>query len=847
LKYLNSFIRDYIFEKNSQKSVSQNIIVNITGSLLFLGLCGFPTVAIAKNSALSREVNNLFNSANQAYLSGDYKRAISDWKLVINSKNVDSYNLAVAYENIASVQRHLGFPGKSIQFWQESVEIHSRKKDWDSKLQLAAVLIDQSQAYNDLGQPRFSIPLIDKALLIIESANKNNSVEIVKSFSTSQLKQIAYFSFGNAYSAKADYNRSIIAYKKSLEARTLDKTSASSVISILTNLSQVYQKRSTILSQKSISADMEDDPIAFSLKQMSKKNHDWAISHAKKATEIQLDSVSLERFKALLQLFKLNKKHQLLNQATRISSLLPDSYQKIYALVELGRLTDNSRQSEIILQSAVKHSLDHNNSRVASFALGALGNYYEEHQRYDEALLWTRQAAAAARKIQAADSLYQWSWQEARILRVLGERDQSAIAYEDAIASLQLIRKEYAQAKTELAVDFQTKVEPVYREYLEILLANDSFSDLKRALEVRELLQLSELENFFQDDCFHINDPNSSEAKKSQNLNTAIITTIILPEQTHVIFQLPGGKLQKHSIDISKTKLEQSLLKWRYDLENFENNNYLNSSRQSYNMLISPFNDELEKMNINKLVFVNDGMFRNLPMTALHNGEFLLSKYAISNSLGLNLKLDPDIESKTASQALLFGLSEETEKSSALPYVSFEMKAVADTIPESNIFENQSFNQQTFDKEVSEAESSIIHIATHGRFTGTLEDSFLRTWDSNISLANLENILTRRSLIFAQKIKLLVLSACDTSSGNDRATLGMSGVALRSGVENTFGSLWSANDLQTAKLVDHFYQNWIEKKIDMPESLRQAQLKLIQSGSQHPSLWSGFILIQSEY
>ena len=801
---------------------------------------------MAGNSSLSREVNDLLNSANRAYFSGDYKRAISDWRLVINSENVDLHNLAVAYENIASVQRHLGFLGKSIQSWQESIEIHSRKKDWDSQLQLAAILIDQSQSYNDLGQPIFSIPRINKALSIIELADKDNSVETFKSFSTSQLKQTAFFSLGNAYSAKANYDQAIIAYKKSLEARTLDKTSANLTISILTNLSQVYQKRSTILSQKSILADGEDDPIASSLKRKSENNYDWAISHAKKATEIQSDNVSLEHFKALLQLFKLNKEHQLLNQAARISSSLPDSYQKIYALIELGRLTNNSRQSEIILQSAVKHSLDHNNPRVASFALGNLGNYYEDNQRYDEALLWTRKAIASARKVQSADSLYQWNWQEARILGVLGKRDQSAIAYEDAISSLQLIRKEYAQAKTELAVDFQNKIDPVYREYLEILLENDSSSDLKRALEVRELLQLSELENFFQDDCLHIDGSNSSEVTNSQNSNTAVITTIILPKQTHIILQLPNGKLQKHSINISKAKLQESLLKWRYDLENFENNDYLISSRYFYNMIISPLNEGLEQMNINKLVFVNDGMFRNLPMTALYNGEFLLTKYAISNSLGLNLQLDSGIESKTSQKALLFGLSEKTENSPALPHVLDEIKSVSSTIAGSNIFENQNFSQETFDKEVSEAESPIIHIATHGRFAGTLEDSFLRSWNSNISLAELENILTQRSINFAQKIKLLVLSACDTSSGNDRATLGMSGVALRSGVENTFGSLWSANDLQAAILVDDFYQNWIQKNIGLPESLRQAQLNLIQSGTQHPALWSGFILIQSE-
>jgi len=90
----------------------------------------------------------------------------------------------------------------------------------------------------------------------------------------------------------------------------------------------------------------------------------------------------------------------------------------------------------------------------------------------------------------------------------------------------------------------------------------------------------------------------------------------------------------------------------------------------------------------------------------------------------------------------------------------------------------------------------------------------------------------------------MVLSACDTAAGDSRATLGMSGVAARSGVNNTLGSLWSVNDQQIVTLIDGFYNNWINDELTLSEALRQAQLDLIKSPDYHPSNWSSMILLQ---
>lgn len=72
----------------------------------------------------------------------------------------------------------------------------------------------------------------------------------------------------------------------------------------------------------------------------------------------------------------------------------------------------------------------------------------------------------------------------------------------------------------------------------------------------------------------------------------------------------------------------------------------------------------------------------------------------------------------------------------------------------------------------------------------------------------------------------------------------MSGVAVRTGVNNVLGSLWSVNDQQIVLLIDNFYKYWLRDGLSQSEALRQAQLDLIKSLNYHPSNWSSLILLQ---
>ena len=104
----------------------------------------------------------------------------------------------------------------------------------------------------------------------------------------------------------------------------------------------------------------------------------------------------------------------------------------------------------------------------------------------------------------------------------------------------------------------------------------------------------------------------------------------------------------------------------------------------------------------------------------------------------------------------------------------------------------------------------------------------------------------REENINAKPIELLVMSACQTATGDKRAALGIAGVAVRSGARSTLATLWSVKDDSTVVLMDEFYKQLAQpdSSITKSEALRQAQISLIHSTDfEHPFYWAPFILV----
>jgi CHAT domain-containing protein len=90
----------------------------------------------------------------------------------------------------------------------------------------------------------------------------------------------------------------------------------------------------------------------------------------------------------------------------------------------------------------------------------------------------------------------------------------------------------------------------------------------------------------------------------------------------------------------------------------------------------------------------------------------------------------------------------------------------------------------------------------------------------------------------------LVLSACETATGDRLATLGLAGIAVRAGARSTVASLWSVSDRATVTLMTNFYRELAKDNITKAEALRQAQISTLKNDTfAHPFFWSAFILV----
>lgn len=536
----------------------------------------------------------------------------------------------------------------------------------------------------------------------------------------------------------------------------------------------------------------------------------------------------LERIRSQLSQLPLLSEPEATQLARRIWEPLlelPPSRSVIFARVELGRFL----ASPDILKAAVEAATQLQDDRALSYALGNLGTLTQQSEP-------TQKALHLAQSIGATDLAYQWQWQLGRQWRSGGRFGDAIAAYTQAVESLQLLRRDLAATDADLRFDFRDRVEPVYRELIDLLLTGSEPTQerLLRARDTIEALQLAQLDNFFRTACL------DSEPVRSIPTATAAIHAIVLDDRLEVILSLPDGAASHHSTPIERARLESQIEQLRqYLLEPDRLRDLQGLARQFSMALIEPFREEL--VDVEGLVFVLDGALKNLPMSVLHDGErYLVEEYAIALSPGLSVK--PPIVPSESDETLIAGLSRarqvEGRTFSALPHVEDELQALASVVSEPKLLANEEFTATQLSRQLDGIAPRVLHVATHGQFGSTIEDTFILMWDELLELNEWERLL--RSSI--QGLELLVLSACETALGDERAALGLAGVATRSGAKQTLATLWQVDDESTSTLMGQFYQELTHQP--PAEALRRAQLHLLRErGWEHPFFWSAFVLV----
>jgi CHAT domain-containing protein len=762
-----------------------------------------------------------------SYLSLAFQN-LGDWQkaelYITNSLNIlqrvnkdkkeNSAILGVALNTLGNLKLSMGQPEAALKAWQDAERTYATSGDESGKI---GSQINQAQALQALGLYRRA----QKLLIGVNQQLQNQPDSVIKA--------------------------------KGLQSLGV-------VLQIVGDIKQSQEilKQSLLLSDRLNSTENLTD-ILFSLGNTARELGqipqalDYYQQVQVKATNPQLQvEAQLNQLSLYLETSQLKSAQAIIAPIKSQLTQLPPSRMSVYAAVNFARsLTKISKldagestlyhEAAIVLASAVKQADGLNDLRAKAYALNELGKLYYQQQQLSDALKLSQQALNIAQEINAADIAYQAAWQVGRIFKTKGDTQDAIAAYDFSVKTLKSLRGDLVAMNRDVQFSFQESVEPIYREFVDILLeSHPSQKNLKQARETIEALQLAELDNFFREACLN----GKPEQIDQLDKQAAVIYPIILGDRLEIIVSIPGQVLTSYKTAIPKAEIEQTIKQMRQSLNPaFPKENALSVSQQLYNLLIRPAESQLANSGVKTLAFVLDGSLRNLPMAALYDGKhYLVEKYSLALSPGMQLMQTRSLKSEKL-KVITAALTEARQGFKALPAVKSEVTEIQAEIS-GKVLLNEQFTDANLQTAIKSTPFTVLHLATHGQFSSKLDETFILTWDGKINVKQLSEFLKSRNEADSTPVELMVLSACQTAKGDNRAILGLAGVAVRSGARSTLATLWAVKDDSTAKFMVQFYKNLKKPGISKAEALRQAQLTFIQDADfDHPFYWSPFVLV----
>jgi CHAT domain-containing protein len=794
------------------------------------------------------------------YQAGNYQGAITQWESIDRTK-LALPQQAIVLENLARAYQKTGRTAVEFRYWESAKKIYQQLQQ---SIEVGRIEIEIAQTLTKQGLSSQAIQLLcplpeTQARLDCPSGSAIDRIKANPFLLVSGLGSLAeaYRVQGKHSSAMAwlQFARQTLATSAS-PPPSLEASLQKSLGNTLVRLADHHYQRSNSFARQGDQAEakvLQQQAIAY----------DQQAAQAYQ-TSLTLNRDRMEQLPALLGLLPVQKRLQpneftrTWQQAYQLWQQLPDAQNKVYSGLDLAKAlaTEGDRcptdipKAEQLVKTGWQIAQKLQDSRAKSFSLGQLGQLQECQGNLAIALNLTKQAQlSAAENVTNQDSLYLWQWQEGRILKAQSQLPASREAYQTAVNTLESIRNELLNSDRTLQLEFRENIEPVYRDLIQLQLNSGNARDLAQALATTNSLQLAELQNYFGNDCI-LNLTQSALAVAAKS-NTAVLSTVMFDDRTAVILSLPNAQPRIHWIEGDRSEVAQAVNRYRIGLETFYRVYDPQPAQQLYRWLVQPFEAALQANQINEIIFVPDSIFRTIPIAALHDGEsFLIQRYSLATTPSLQLTNPKNLARKDLS-ILALGLEQEVTVSQTLfpllSQITQEIQGVKAEVKNVTSLFNQDFTRDRISRELSQKNYPILHIATHGKFGSQPEDTYIVTGDQvnpKLTLNDLDQLI-RQSTDPGAGLELLTLTACETAVGDDRAALGLAGVAIQAGARSAIASLWTVNDASTAALAREFYRNLQTGNLNKSQSLRQSQLELLKQGGEksHPYYWSAFILI----
>ncbi|WP_442936957.1 CHAT domain-containing protein [Nostoc sp.] len=750
------------------------------------------------------------------------QQAITDsLKLLEKSSTAENLQVLAPILDIqGSIQLDLGQAEQALNTWQRAEASYKQLGDRNG---ITRDRINQAQAWQVLGFYRRGLTILTQ--LQQELQSQPNSVS----------KAVELRSFGDALQLAGDLDESRRVLQQSLViAQELDSSQdVSAALFSLGNTAQGQQDFKGAIEFYQQAAAIAPNPIT--------------------KVQAQINQLSL-----LGNMGQTPAAQTLLPQIqTQLAELSPSVttiYARIHLAQSLMKFGTTPQAIAHICAIALQQAQDLADKRAESFALGTLGSVYEQTKQWTIAQNLTQQALIIAQTINAPDIAYRWHWQLGRLLKQQGEIKGAITAYDTAVSELQTLRTDLVVVNQDVQFSFKESVEPVYRESVELLLqfqqTDPSEPILDKARQRIEALQLAELDNFFREACINAKTVLLDTVVDKDNPTAAIIYPIILPSELQVIVKIPKQPLRNYTVNKSQKEVEGIIRQLReYLLEPDRTEEVQALSQEVYGWLIKEIEPDLKEKGVKTLVFVLDGILRNVPMAILHDGQqYLVEKYAVALSLGLQL-LAPKPLTETKLNVLAAGLVQPPQdfqqQFPPLPEIKSEFNSISQAIASTTQLLDRDFNSKNLESQVNTVPFNVLHLATHGQFSSRAENTFILAADGPINVTQFDSLLRRRDQTRSEALELLVLSACQTAVGDNRATLGLAGTSVKAGARSTLASLWQISDKSTAILIGEFYRELVKTKVTKAEALRRAQVKLLKDYPNYsrPGYWAPYVLV----
>ncbi|MFZ0408003.1 MAG: CHAT domain-containing protein [Cyanobium sp.] len=830
---------------------------------------------------------SLDQRARQAYAAARYSPAATLWQQAADAYGAkgEGTNQAMALSNLALSLRHLGQPLSAQQAIEASLRLLEStgpgggREQRDHDRTLAQALNTQARLRLDQGQPLEALRNWRQASLLYRAIGE---ASLARASSLNQAEALR--SLGHLAQARQLLEALLAELANPATPGLPNPPDPALRSAALLSLASTLQRqgdgpRALELQRQSLaSAEASARPQLISAARLAIADHERSegrtaaallnYERARQASSDPLDRLAAgsARLSLLVDTFQYAAAGRLWPALLGAAADLSVSRAGLDTSLHLGqtllRLTQmgpalprDLRPSPAAIQALLQRCLSFADSlgdrRARSIALGDLGQLAEIAGAWSDAARLSQQALDLSLRLDLSELSARWSWQLGRIARAQGDRGAAIPLYEQAIAAQQGVRRDLAGAAAPIQASFHASVEPLYRQYIDLLTSGPGAADpgtLQRSRQAIEALQIAELNDFFREACLQ---PSQVEVDRIDP-RAAVIYPIVLPERLLVIVRLPGadGALISQSQPLASGELDRTVAELQRGLQDdpirhgrYETGELLPAAQRLHDWILKPFAAALQSSGASQLVFVPDGALRSVPMAVLHDGQnFLAQRYGVALAPGLQLRASAQRHGGQP-RLLLAGLSEARDGFPALDNVTTELESIRRQLPASLLL-NRSFTREALRKSLASGDYQVAHLATHGQFGSNAAETYLLAYDQRIPVDAIDDLLQASRRIGGDSLELLVLSACQTAAGDPAANLGLAAMAVRSGASTTLASLWPVSDEATASFMAAFYGAWQGGRISKADALREAQGQLLASSAyQHPFYWAAFTLL----